>query len=139
MSWFSNEKPDVVSIRYIELTVALYALLSGLIWSIAPEALSAPVYDVWRGFGIRNWGIVMLATGGCHLGALWLNGKRQFLSRLFRLVACALHINTTLTFGLYFLSAGAAWGSVLFWFMFPMLLIPVLNRLQGEIKWLRGN
>lgn len=140
MTWFNNRDTDVISIKYIELGIALYMGISALIFLILPEVLRYPVYDPWRTFGIGNWGLVMLSVAFLHLGGLIWNGLNPLMSRVFRTLACVLHLSTMISFGVFFAESGAVWGMVLFLFLLPFSITPVILRLTGEIKWLReGN
>lgn len=137
MLWFSDKRPDVVSIRYLELGIALYTGISGILFVFFPSVFASPVYDPWREFGIFNWGLCMLLVSALHVGALIWNGKSQLYSRIWRTFACIGHSAIMLTFGLFFFSAGALWGCVLFLVLLPYLLLPVIYRLNGEIKGIR--
>jgi len=137
MLWFSDKRPDVVSIRYLELGIALYTGISGIFFIFLPVVFASPVYDPWREFGILNWGLCMVSVSSLHIAALIWNGRSQLHSRLLRTLACIGHCTIMLAFGLFFFSAGALWGCVLFLFLLPYILLPVIHRLNGEIKGIR--
>lgn len=137
MEWLYEKRPDVVSIRYIELGIALYTGMSALLFLVSPWLLRFPIYDPWREFGVSNWGLLMLTVSFTHIGALVWNGRSQLMSRIFRTIACVGHASIMIAFGMFFIQGGAIWGAILFLFLMPFNLYPVVYRLTAEIKWLR--
>ena len=137
MIWFSNSQPDVVSIRYLEVLIASYTFISGSIFRFFSEGLTAPVYEPWRDLGIHTWGTLMLCVSMLHVSALIWNGRNALMSRICRSLACSSHAAIMITFGIYFYQVGAVWGCVLFLFLLPCMLFPIVHRLNGEIKWIR--
>lgn len=113
------------TIKYVEAGVALYAMLTGLMFIFIPSMLDHPVYAPWQRLGPFGWGLFMVAVSAAHYSALILNGRNHIMSRTIRAVANTAHIYISLHFAFMFYEMRAGWGVLTFGVLVPWLLWPI--------------
>lgn len=113
--------------------MSLYLVAVGLLFSLVPDQLSSPVYDAWKEWGLLRWGMMLIATGALHAGALRLNGRAPALSGTVRAIACSLHIYLAIQFAIFFIEGHAVWGTLTM-LLLIIQVVPVFWRVMDETR-----
>lgn len=119
-----------MTLHQLEFRIALYMMISGIVFLTYPATLLLPVYERWSSLTPTGWGILLISVSMLHFGALRLNGLDRMYSLPVRTIACTVHLATSLTFGALFYLSEAYWGCVLFFFLIPSFLLPIMQSVQ---------
>ena len=124
-----------ISVRGVEVILAVHFAILGVLFLLYPLALSGAVYAAWQERGSGFWSACALGVGVSHGIALWLNGSAPRWSTPVRIAACVLHLWLALSFAQMFISGGAICGAITYLSVVVPLLglvcVPVVRHWSG--------